>query len=219
MAELDRVADLAGWRQPTRCRPIRSGRIESRRRSGRPAGSQKQAAGAAALQPASRIDDFRVMLAGHPRCSARRSCTCCTSRRCTSGTRTSASAICWPGTARGSSGRSASYWASSWRPARRISRGLIERNEPSTVCTASFRSWPAGACWSKIAHLRAGPRSARAGRTLLPGAQVHPPHSPSLTVIEFFLRARLDKLLGPNLFKEPDVDPYVVAETVWAASI
>jgi acyl transferase domain-containing protein len=38
------------------------------------------------------------------------------------------------------------------------------------------------------------------------------------TVIESFLRARLDKLLGPNLFKESDVDPYVVAETVWTIS-
>ena len=38
------------------------------------------------------------------------------------------------------------------------------------------------------------------------------------SVIESFLRARLDVLLGPNLFKEPDVDSYVVAETVWAAS-
>ena len=38
------------------------------------------------------------------------------------------------------------------------------------------------------------------------------------SVIESFLHARLDVLLGPNLFKEPDVDPYVVAETVWAAS-
>jgi len=38
------------------------------------------------------------------------------------------------------------------------------------------------------------------------------------TVIDSFLRVRLDKLLGPNLFKEPDVDPYVVAETVWALS-
>jgi hypothetical protein len=38
------------------------------------------------------------------------------------------------------------------------------------------------------------------------------------TVIESFLRVRLDKLLGPNLFKESDVDPYIVAETVWALS-
>ncbi len=38
------------------------------------------------------------------------------------------------------------------------------------------------------------------------------------TVIESFLHARLDKLLGPNLFEEPDVDPYVVAETVWAVA-
>lgn len=35
-------------------------------------------------------------------------------------------------------------------------------------------------------------------------------------VIESFLRVRLDKLLGPNLFQESDVDPYVVAEAVWA---
>jgi acyl carrier protein len=38
------------------------------------------------------------------------------------------------------------------------------------------------------------------------------------TVMESILHARLDTLLGPNLFKEPDVDPYVVAETIWAAS-
>ncbi len=35
-------------------------------------------------------------------------------------------------------------------------------------------------------------------------------------VIESFLRIRLDKLFGPSLFEEADVDPYVVAETVWA---
>jgi acyl carrier protein len=38
------------------------------------------------------------------------------------------------------------------------------------------------------------------------------------TVIESFLHARLDTLLGPNLFKEADVDPYVVAEAVWMLS-
>src|SRR5206468_1745548 len=38
------------------------------------------------------------------------------------------------------------------------------------------------------------------------------------TMIESFVRARLDTLLGPNLFKQPEVDPYVVAEMVWANS-
>ncbi len=38
------------------------------------------------------------------------------------------------------------------------------------------------------------------------------------TVMQSILQARLDTLLGPNLFKESDVDPYVVAETIWAAS-
>jgi phthiocerol/phenolphthiocerol synthesis type-I polyketide synthase E len=37
-------------------------------------------------------------------------------------------------------------------------------------------------------------------------------------VMESLLRIRLDKLFGPSLFDEPDVDPYAVAETVWAIS-
>ena len=37
-------------------------------------------------------------------------------------------------------------------------------------------------------------------------------------VIDSFLRIRLDKLFGPNMFEEADVDPYVVSETVWAQS-
>ena len=37
-------------------------------------------------------------------------------------------------------------------------------------------------------------------------------------VIESFLRIRLDKLFGPNMFKETDIDPYVIAETVWATA-
>ncbi len=37
-------------------------------------------------------------------------------------------------------------------------------------------------------------------------------------VIDSFLRIRLDKLFGPNIFKEIDVDPYVIAETVWATA-
>jgi acyl transferase domain-containing protein len=58
---------------------------------------------------------------------------------------------------------------------------------------------------------------ARAERYFESPVYIHLTRHP-YTVIESFLRARLDTLLGPNLFKEPDVDPYVVAETVWAAS-
>jgi hypothetical protein len=36
--------------------------------------------------------------------------------------------------------------------------------------------------------------------------------------MDSFLRIRLDKLFGPNMFKEADVDPYVIAETVWATA-
>jgi len=38
------------------------------------------------------------------------------------------------------------------------------------------------------------------------------------SVMDSFLRIRLDKLFGPNMFKEADVDPYVIAETVWATA-
>lgn len=37
-------------------------------------------------------------------------------------------------------------------------------------------------------------------------------------VMDSLLRIRLDKLFGPSLFEDHDVDPYVVAETVWAIS-
>ena len=37
-------------------------------------------------------------------------------------------------------------------------------------------------------------------------------------VMESILRLRMDRLFGPSLFGDPDVDPYVVAETVWALS-
>jgi hypothetical protein len=35
-------------------------------------------------------------------------------------------------------------------------------------------------------------------------------------VIDSFLRVRLDRGFGPSLFEDDDVDPYVIAETVWA---
>jgi phthiocerol/phenolphthiocerol synthesis type-I polyketide synthase E len=37
-------------------------------------------------------------------------------------------------------------------------------------------------------------------------------------VMESILRLRMDRLFGPSLFGDADVDPYVVAETVWALS-
>lgn len=37
-------------------------------------------------------------------------------------------------------------------------------------------------------------------------------------VINSFLRARLDKLMGPSLFAEPVDDPYIVAEAIWTES-
>jgi NAD(P)-dependent dehydrogenase (short-subunit alcohol dehydrogenase family)/acyl carrier protein len=37
-------------------------------------------------------------------------------------------------------------------------------------------------------------------------------------VMESILRVRFDRLFGPSLFGEVEVDPYVVAETVWALS-
>jgi hypothetical protein len=37
-------------------------------------------------------------------------------------------------------------------------------------------------------------------------------------VMESILRLRFDRLFAPGLFGERDVDPYVVAETVWALS-
>ncbi len=35
-------------------------------------------------------------------------------------------------------------------------------------------------------------------------------------VIESLLRVRLDRLFAPSLFEDDDIDPYIVAETVWA---
>jgi hypothetical protein len=37
-----------------------------------------------------------------------------------------------------------------------------------------------------------------------------------LSVMESILRLRMDRLFGPSLFGDSDVDPHAVAETVWA---